>query len=395
MSKEVEAPSYRTKSEIELEKYRIRFGFLKVIFGTLLVGLASVLVPGAIEYWKVTFEDQRLKTQFDVENKRRLLEIKLSQINQQQAYVKDFLDTALNQDVELRIRFADYFSNVSADPFRENWIGYRDSLIAVRNETRREIHSKENDLLRGLSIEEPSIDQQIVIARLSRELEWRYREIGYIARNRSIVRSDGEVADSEQVVYAPIDKADIRRIVLHWTFGRHTANASDLKHYHEVIESDGERIRGNFPPSSNVPPLKGGAYAAHTRGINSHSVGLAVAAMAGAREVPFTAGMFPITVKQVEALCDAVVEYSLRYGIPITRETVLTHAEVQPTLGNPQSGKWDITWLPGMTATGDPIEVGDRFRRMVSVALDAPQLSTGGPASCQFEPEATAASSEE
>ena len=31
-------------------------------------------------------------------------------------------------------------------------------------------------------------------------------------------------------------------------------------------------------------------------------------------------------------------------------------------LGVRQRGKWDITWLPGMTGVRDPISVGDRIR---------------------------------
>lgn len=97
-------------STIDLERYRIRFGFYKILFGTAIVGLAGVLVPGAVEYWQAYFDDRQ-----------KTLEIELAQTNQQQAYVKDFLQTALNQDIELRIRFADYFANVAAQQFKEDW----------------------------------------------------------------------------------------------------------------------------------------------------------------------------------------------------------------------------------------------------------------------------------
>lgn len=179
-------------TDIELEKYKTRYGFYKVAVGTALVGLVSVIIPGAIEYWKATFENQRLSYQYEIDNKRKQSEIELSQINQQQAYVKDFLDTALNQDIELRIRFADYFSKVSAAPFQEQWSEYRQSLVDVRNQTRSEIHEKEETLLFRLSVETPTTEEQIEIARLRRELEWRYREIGYVERDRSIVRSEDE-----------------------------------------------------------------------------------------------------------------------------------------------------------------------------------------------------------
>ena len=68
--------------------------------------------------------------------------------------------------------------------------------------------------------------------------------------------------------------------------------------------------------------------------------------MLGAREAPFDAGSQRINEAQIEALAQLVANLCRRYGIPVTRATVLTHAEVQPTLGVRQRGKWDITWLP-------------------------------------------------
>jgi trimethylamine:corrinoid methyltransferase-like protein len=54
-----------------------------------------------------------------------------------------------------------------------------------------------------------------------------------------------------------------------------------------------------------------------------------------------------------------------KYGIPITSSTVLTHAEVEPTLGIKQAGKWDIAWLPGMNAPADPLAVGNVLRALI------------------------------
>lgn len=196
MTTNEEANNESSRSDIELEKYKTRYSFYKVAVGTALVGVVSVIIPGAIEYWKATFENQRLSYQYEIDDKRKRTEIELAQINQQQAYVKDFLETALNQDIELRIRFADYFSKVSAEPFREDWSEYRKSLVEVRNSTRSEIHEKEETLLRNLSLETPTTEEQIEIAKLRRELEWRYREIGYLERDRSIVRSEDETDSS-------------------------------------------------------------------------------------------------------------------------------------------------------------------------------------------------------
>ena len=57
------------------------------------------------------------------------------------------------------------------------------------------------------------------------------------------------------------------------------------------------------------------------------------------------------------------------YGVKVTPETVLTHAEVQPTLGITQRAKWDITWLPGMEKPQDPREVGDILRAKIKKEL--------------------------
>ena len=57
----------------------------------------------------------------------------------------------------------------------------------------------------------------------------------------------------------------------------------------------------------------------------------------------------------------------------MTRQTILSHAEVQPTLGVKQRGKWDIAWIPGMAGPDDPVKVGDRLRALISGAVAAPK----------------------
>ncbi len=167
--------------EVELERYRIKYGLYKVIFGTAIVGLAGILVPGAIDFWQLVFENQRIDNQ-----------LRISQTSQQQEYVKDFLSTALNQDIELRIRFAEYFAHVADERYRNGWQNYFESLTKIRNRTRLEIHEREAELRELLAIETPSVEQQARLDQLERELEWRYREVGYVERDRSVVRSREE-----------------------------------------------------------------------------------------------------------------------------------------------------------------------------------------------------------
>lgn len=112
-------------------------------------------------------------------------------------------------------------------------------------------------------------------------------------------------------------------------------------------------------------------YAAHTRGLNTGSIGVALDAMAGAIEAPFEAGPYPITPAQVDALADQVADLAETYDIPVSPYSVLTHAEVQPNLGVWQRRKCDITWLPGMAAPGPARAVGDTLRARIAAALAA------------------------
>ena len=153
----------------------------------------------------------------------------------------------------------------------------------------------------------------------------------------------------------------MKRIILHWTGGGHKANATDKDHYHLLIEGDGNVVYGNKPISANAAPLSKN-YAAHTAQLNTDSIGVAVCAMHGARQSPFSAGSYPITEAQVERMVQEVARLAKGYGIPVSRQTILSHAEVQPTLGVKQAGKWDIAWLPGRASATDPIGVGDYLR---------------------------------
>lgn len=156
----------------------------------------------------------------------------------------------------------------------------------------------------------------------------------------------------------------MNRIITHWSAGSHTPSALDRKHYHFIIDGAGRVHDGDFKPEANLKPVSG-KYAAHTLNCNTGSIGVALAAMAGATERPFSTGKHPITQAQMMALYGLLRKLCDQYGIPVTRQTVLSHAEVQPTLGIKQKGKWDIAWLPGMSAPGNPVDVGDKIRAEV------------------------------
>ena len=161
----------------------------------------------------------------------------------------------------------------------------------------------------------------------------------------------------------------LKRIIMHWSAGGNSANSSDREHYHEIVEGDGDRVRGDKLPEANLS-TSDGHYAAHVRKFNTGSIGLSMAGMHGSSPAPFKKGNSPLKKKQVEVFVQMVAEYADTYDIEITRETVLTHSEVPITHGIVQPGKWDITWLPGMKKPDHPIKVGDRLREMITAAQE-------------------------
>lgn len=162
--------------------------------------------------------------------------------------------------------------------------------------------------------------------------------------------------------------AHMQRIIVHWTAGAHKASGLDRSHYHILIEDDGHLVRGTPSILLNQAPVKSG-YAAHTLNCNSGSIGVSLCCMAGAIESPFKAGSAPMTRTQWDMLPKVLAALCRRYSITVTRQTVLSHAEVQSTLGITQRGKWDIARLAFDPSVIGAHVCGDIFRSSTRALL--------------------------
>src|ERR1700730_5039101 len=102
MSEDGQQPQVDIEREkIELERYKIRLDYKKFVLGSVFVALAIAAIPplfqlatAALEYVKSSADRQAKQQAF------------------REDYIKEFIGNALNQDIELRIRFANYFSMV-------------------------------------------------------------------------------------------------------------------------------------------------------------------------------------------------------------------------------------------------------------------------------------------
>jgi hypothetical protein len=166
----------------------------------------------------------------------------------------------------------------------------------------------------------------------------------------------------------------INRIIWHHTGGNYTPNDTDRAAYHVLIHGDGEVSYGEHRISANAANKKlvPGQYAAHCRNLNSGSIGIAVCAMAGGEWAkPYD--RTPVKQEQVAALVAETATLCRLYGITPFRRTVLSHAEVEPTLGVMQRNKWDFDYDPSRVMTlRDPIIIGDALRDAVLKAMGGP-----------------------
>lgn len=160
----------------------------------------------------------------------------------------------------------------------------------------------------------------------------------------------------------------MNRLILHHTGGGYLPSKEDLAAYHEIVDGNCRVHTGNHPISANAPGqrLVAGRYAAHVAGLNTGSIGLAMACMAdGVWSRPFESRFFPKET-QVRAMIRRSADLCIEYDIRPTDKTVLTHAEVQGTLGVKQKNKWDFDYDPfGEMISRDPSHIGSMLRDLI------------------------------
>lgn len=155
----------------------------------------------------------------------------------------------------------------------------------------------------------------------------------------------------------------MKRVIIHWTAGTYQPNATDLQHYHYLIDSMGVVYNGNYRPEDNEN-CTDGRYAQHTGGGNTGSIGVSMCGMCGFHSSK-DVGKYPLTKKQCEATFKKVAEICNQYKIPVTAQTVMTHYEFGKA--HPQTssaGKIDIIYLPPYPEqTAD--KIGDFIRNKI------------------------------
>jgi hypothetical protein len=172
----------------------------------------------------------------------------------------------------------------------------------------------------------------------------------------------------------------MNRITMHHAASGYTLSKEAFEHYHRIIDGDGEVHNGRHAIEDNLPG-NGGSYAAHTLNLNSGNIGTSILAMGEAKWAdPFGSTKFPVKPAQVDRLCSEVAHLAIDYSIPVDRRFILSHAEVQITLGVKQKNKWDFDYDPRYSSKSrDPVGIGDELRQEIASIMTQPLLKLRPP----------------
>ncbi|GAC1505890.1 MAG: hypothetical protein NVS1B14_11330 [Vulcanimicrobiaceae bacterium] len=168
----------------------------------------------------------------------------------------------------------------------------------------------------------------------------------------------------------------ISHLYLHWSAHTYT---DVFPAYHFCIAGDDEGallVVNTHDIGENMRDVRGEPerpYAAHTRGRNSHAIGLSIMGMEGATPQDF--GRFPLTPARIDALCLVAARVAKFYGVRIDAEHIMTHAEaglLEGYFGTEPQQRWDIARLmprPEPLSPQDALDAGNELRRRIRVHL--------------------------
>src|SRR5712691_7251356 len=98
-------PPRRLRSQA-LEFYRLTLEHREKVISIIVASGIAVAIPASVDVYKARLQ-QQLNSQ----------EQKLKELEFRQRSIQSFSSTGLQQDIELRLRLAEYFSNLSDDEY--------------------------------------------------------------------------------------------------------------------------------------------------------------------------------------------------------------------------------------------------------------------------------------
>jgi hypothetical protein len=168
----------------------------------------------------------------------------------------------------------------------------------------------------------------------------------------------------------------IERIYTHWS-AHDYESVFPAYHFCVTRNANGELlvvnthdVRENMRDVYKAPDEP---YAAHTRGRNSHALGISIMAMEGSTPQDF--GKYPLTEELIDGLCLLAAKLAKYYDVAVDADHIMSHAEaavLDGYFGTAPEERWDIARLrpePRPVVRQDAIDVGEELRERTRRAL--------------------------
>lgn len=305
--------SQSTAETRRLDRLRLWLGFGKFLLGTVALGVMSAVLNKQIQDRTLAMKEQE----------------------QQQEYVKQFVNQALDDNLEKRVRFAHYFSSLLSGA----WNTYYDGVTAEFRQQKEEL-AKAREAEERAKKEDPtspvvdSLRRQIQVLEnnltpknIARPAETAVT--GYelpISFSQSIVdrvRADPSVPYPREFTPVEATPGLVKAIVLHTAFGPDAAI--------DVMRKGRPGAKG--PLAHWAVASDGGIHTVAPEGTRAFHVGSAAGGLSNANTIGIEATGIPVFAdeRQLEVLVRLVLDVAERWQVPT--DEIVSHAEVAVPLG--------------------------------------------------------------
>src|SRR6266567_7171622 len=140
-------PSLQTGSRL-IEFYKISLENRTKLVSIIMVSGVAVAIPAAVDAYKAKIEQNTkvlsLQLEATLKEEGALLKDKehqLEELKVRQGAIQEFSKTGLQQDIELRIRLAEYFAALSDNEYITKWSSYKQYLVQKFEKDRADLDS--------------------------------------------------------------------------------------------------------------------------------------------------------------------------------------------------------------------------------------------------------------
>ena len=169
-------------ARLALEREKVRLDYRKFVLGSVFVAIAIAFIPPSFQLATAVLEYVKSQAKLQLDDQNTKADRQTRELEFRQTYVKEFVSNFAVQDIELRIRLAEYFSKVASGPLRDGWVLYHEDLKGRRDKVREQIDAMEADYRLQMPY-----GQTMELDRIERNLKWLYNEVGYVDKGRSLV----------------------------------------------------------------------------------------------------------------------------------------------------------------------------------------------------------------